>query len=314
MSDDSTDVPDEAAKVDGSEPVSESGPERTRHPRGGSAAAAAASRARRIGGRTPAARRTGGHEPATAPDMPGTPDAATSGVAPSGRGHADGSSRSADEREPSNDGVRLTKIKRRRTRTESATGPEAARATDGGPDEAGAGRRTTLLRWAPAAVLSAVLVVLVVLVAVSTHGSRWDRPSPGSTRDQVLAAAKNCVVATNTYSYDKLDAFERKGLACATGTFASQFKASVEKILKKQAPTVKQKQSLQVNTAGIIDVSHNNQWDILIYGQISVTNTSTTTARLDPFGTVVHLKKVGGDWRISSLCSQSLGGTTDACY
>lgn len=310
MSDEDVDVPDESAEVEGPEPVSEPDSARTGSARAGTPAAAAASRARRIGGRAPTARREGGRGSDAAPA-----GAAPAGAAPVESGQADAPPRPAGKDDTADHGVRLTKTRRDRTRTgPSAAGSEASRTGGNGSPGSRAGRRTTLIRWAPAAVLTAALVVLAVLVAVSTHGSRWDRPSPGSTRDHVLAAAKSCVVATNTYSYDKLDAFERKGLACATGSFAGQFKASVEKILKKQAPTVKQKQSLQVNTAGIVDVSHSNQWDVLIYGQISVTNTSTTTARLDPFGAVVHLKQVGGDWRISSLCSQSLGGTTDACY
>lgn len=260
-------------------------------------AAAAAARARRIGGRASTGQP---NEPVT-PPAAAVPDAnAETGAADASEGS--GAADASELRATPPGAVTLNKS------------APAGRPSVGTPDAATGGRRSSLLRWAPAAALTVALIVLAALVAVSTHGSRWDRPSGDATRDQVLGAAKSCVVMTNSYTYDKLNAFEKKGLGCATGSFAAQFKNSVEKILKKQAPAVKQKQSLQVNTAGIIGVSDNDQWDVLIYGQISVTNTSTTTARLDPFGAVAHLKKVGGSWRVSSLCSQSLGGTTDACY
>lgn len=157
------------------------------------------------------------------------------------------------------------------------------------------------LRWLPATVLTIASLGMVILLVVASHGVWWNRPSSGAVRDQVLAAAKTCVSQTNTYNYKSLDAYEAAGVKCATGVYTGQFTQAVEKIIKKNAPTLKAVQSTQINTAAIESVTRSGQWSVLIFGQIKVTNTNYPNGRTDPFGAVARMEKVHGKWLISGL-------------
>jgi len=243
------------------------------------AAAAAASRARRIGGRV----RASGTEP-DAETQPVAKPAATSAAKP------------ADLRKSAKSEKALSKPRVR------AGGPTASR---------GSGGRTA---WLPAGILSAGAVAALVVLLLSAFGGK--STSATAQRDQVLAAAKACVAASNSYSYKSLDSFERKGLACGTGTFATKFKSSVDQILKKNAPTVKQVQTFQVNTAGIIETTATT-WGVLIYGQVHVVNVGTgSDGRTDPYGAIAVMVRKNGSWKLSqlnTLCSSTLSASGNAC-
>jgi hypothetical protein len=229
-----------------------------------SAAAAAASRARRIGGRGVGA---------AAP----TPDAKPEPVKPVSP-------------------VRLDKKDAAKPVTEAAPAPPAD------PDAPGTVTGTPeWLRWLPATVLTIASLLMVILLVVASHGVWWGRPSSSAVRDQVLASAKTCVSQTNTYNYKNLDAYERAGVKCATGVFTGQFTQAVEKIIKKNAPTLKAVQSTQINTAAIESVTTSGQWSVLIFGQIKVTNSNYPNGRTDPFGAVARMEQVHGKWLISGL-------------
>jgi len=165
-------------------------------------------------------------------------------------------------------------------------------------------------------VLTAAVVAMAVFFVVARVGGGGGSSSD-SSRQHVLAVAKSCLVASNSYSYKDLDSFEKKGLACGTGTFAEQFKASVDKVIRKNAPAVKQTQTFQVNYAGIIDVTATNRWDIMIYGQVNVTNVSTgKTGRVDPYGAIARMVQVHGAWRLSNLatlCSTTVLASGNKC-
>ena len=55
-------------------------------------------------------------------------------------------------------------------------------------------------------------------------------------RQQVLASAKSCMAKINTYDYRKLDDSEKTGAACTTGDLTAQYKTTMEKLIKPQAP------------------------------------------------------------------------------
>jgi hypothetical protein len=247
-----------------------------------SAAAAAASRARRIGGRTGAAPAAHlGADAGTATTKPGTPPAR---ISPSSESGFDDPAL-----EPAAGPVRVSKA-----------APNLR--PDLPPAPAGAAASVPAwLRWAPAGFLSAAAVAMAIVLVVTSHGVWWGKQSGTAIRDQVLAAAKACVAKTNTYRYTSIDAYERAGLTCATGDFTSQFRDAVEKLVKKNAPTLKSVQSTQINTAAIESVTRGGHWSVLIFGQIKVTNTNYPNGRTDPFGAVVQMTKVHGTWLISGL-------------
>jgi hypothetical protein len=170
------------------------------------------------------------------------------------------------------------------------------------------------LNWAPAAVLSVGALVMAVLILVFSHGVWWG-PDPGKPvsaasanviRERVLAAAKTCVAATNTYKYTDLDTYEAKALDCATGEFVGQLKTTIETLIKVNAPKLKSSQTAQINKGGVEAVTSNGkQWTILLFGQLTVVNTNDPKGRTDPFGAQVRMEKVKGEWLISGLTTVS---------
>ncbi len=233
-----------------------------------------ASRARRIGGATrPAA------PPTPPPTAPPTAPPPTAGLnAPAG---APAEATAAPGDDPD---------------AEDAEGVEAGEAKPEVP---------VWLTWAPAAILVAGAVAMAIIVSIVSHGVWWgnDTASARSVtalRQQVSAAAKTCLAATNTYKYTDIDAFEKAGSDCTTGTQTTQFRKAVDTLIRKNAPKLKFSQTAQINKAAIESVS-GNQWTILLYGQLAVTNTTTPNGRTDPFAAVVRMEKVHGRWLISSL-------------
>jgi hypothetical protein len=168
------------------------------------------------------------------------------------------------------------------------------------------------LNWAPAGVLSVGAVLMAILIAAFSHGVWWgpDPSSPPSNpdvrREQVLAAAKTCLAATNSYEYTRLDAYEQKALACATGPFVGQLRKTIDSLVKVNAPKLKSSQTAQINRGGIEAISPDGgQWTILLFGQLTVTNTNEPKGRTDPFAAQVRMQKAHGKWLIAGLTTVS---------
>jgi hypothetical protein len=158
------------------------------------------------------------------------------------------------------------------------------------------------LRWAPAGVLTAGALVMAILLVTFSHGVWWAKTSGSVQREKVLAAAKTCVAASNSYKYTQLDAFETKALACATGTFRTQLRTTIEKLIKVNAPQLKASQTAQISRGGIETITKSGQqWTVLLFGQLAVTNTNYPKGRTDPFAAQVRMQKVGGKWLMSDL-------------
>jgi hypothetical protein len=250
-----------------------------------SAAAAAASRARRIGGRVPGGTTT------KAGAAPGTDTTPGSGTTP-GTGTTVGNGAAA--RPPAAIAV-----------------PEPAAAAPGTVPTwpAAPGRQPVAviavpawLRWAPAGVLSAGAIAMAVLLLVFSHGVWWGTTSASVQREEVLAAAKTCVATTQTYKYTDLDNYERKALACAAGTFRAQFKRTIENVVKKHAPSLKAVQRARIDRGGIESITKDGrQWTILVFGELAVTNTNYPAGQTDPFGAQARMEKVDGQWRLVGL-------------
>jgi hypothetical protein len=170
------------------------------------------------------------------------------------------------------------------------------------------------VNWAPAAVLTVGAAVMAVLLVVVSHGVWWgpaDDAAPSAakvntTREQVLAAAKTCVATTNNYKYTDLAGYERKALACTTGHFTTVLRQTIESLVKVNAPKLKAAQTAQINRAGIEAVTPDGtQWTLIVFGQLSVVNSSYPKGRTDPFGAQVRMEKVKGKWLMSNLSTVS---------
>lgn len=247
--------------------------------RGGSPSAAAARRARRIGGLPSSGAGARKEEPLAPSPAP-----------------------------------RLEKQPRRDSgATAGAVPPPPARAAEPGAP-ANASAVPDWLIWTPAAVASVGAVVMAVLLIVFSHGVWWG-PDPTKvpggaaanvTRDRVLAAAKTCVADANSYKYTDLAGFESKALACTTGVFTGHYKDIIDTVIKVNAPKLKASQTAQINKGGIEAVSADGtQWTILLFGQLTVTNANASAPRTDPFGAQVRMERVGGKWLISALTTVS---------
>jgi hypothetical protein len=264
-------------------PMSDDKPteEEPTQPRTPPASAAAARRARRIGGRpvpTPPARA----EAAPVPPAPAARDAVPEAV------------------------VKLAK-----PAPKAPAEPPAA-----APEQTALPRRAApaWLNWAPAAVLSAGALAIAVILIVFSHGVWWG-PQPATSadpkttnvvREQVLAAAKTCLATTNTYKYTELDAYEKRALDCATGRFSAQLRRTIETLIKVNAPKLKSSQTAQINRGGIEAVSPGGrQWTVLLFGQLTVVNANDPKGRTDPFAAQVRMERVNGSWLISGLTTVS---------
>jgi hypothetical protein len=254
-------------------------------------AASAASRARRIGGAT------GTHkvlspdaDPVTATDA--EPVSADTGRKGRKARQATAAAAAAD---PARD--ETVSMRKRQPRTTSARDLKSEA-------ESGTAVVTEVpawLRWVPAAVLSVCAVAMIVIIAVAAHGVWYAKPSTSGQRDQVLAAAKRCTALANTYNYKTLPADEKRGLACTTGAWTTQYKQALTKIVIPSATQLKASQTVQINAAGIESVAGGGtQWTTIVYGQLTINQTGAA-ARIDPFAAIVRLDKVKSTYLVSKI-------------
>lgn len=279
--------------------------------------AAAARRARRIGGR-PATAGPSGTDTAPTASAPATTASATTPSATTAAPTRPRPDRSAPATAP---------VSTRKRGSAAGPADDAAPADTTSPAGVAAQPGTAeipvvvqtvtpaWLNWLPAAVLSAGALALAVLILVFSNGVWWG-PSPGAAptgaqapnavRERVLAAAKTCIASTNSYKYTALDAFEKKALSCSTGQFTSQLQNTIETLIKVNAPKLKSSQTAQINRGGIEAVtSDGRQWTVLLFGQLTVVNTNDSKGHTDPFAAQVTMQKAGNKWLIAHLSTVS---------
>lgn len=183
---------------------------------------------------------------------------------------------------------------------------------------------SSVTRWLPAGILIVAAVTMGVLLLTFSHSVWWAKPSASAPttgksgsasspptnpataasnqlRERVLAAAKQCVVATNKYDYRTFDADEAAGLKCTTGVQSKRYKTAMENLIRAQASKIKASQVPQINLAGIESVTAGGkQWSIVVYGQLAIHN-ANVKARTDPFAAVVRMDYVHGTWLMSDV-------------
>lgn len=279
--------------------------------------AAAARRARRIGGR-PATAGPSGTDTAPTASAPATTPPATSASATTAAPTRPRPDRSAPATAPVSIRKRGSAAGPAGDAAPAATTSPAGVAAQPGTAEIPVVVQTVTpawLNWLPAAVLSAGALALAVLILVFSNGVWWG-PSPGAAptgaqapnavRERVLAAAKTCIASTNSYKYTALDAFEKKALSCSTGQFTSQLQNTIETLIKVNAPKLKSSQTAQINRGGIEAVtSDGRQWTVLLFGQLTVVNTNDSKGHTDPFAAQVTMQKAGNKWLIAHLSTVS---------
>jgi Mce-associated membrane protein len=293
--------------------------EQTAMPSDGAAArrpspsAQAASRARRIGGRSSPGPRPAPSRPATDAQTGGRPSPTNKAAAGTKRAKAAAESSADSASTARRGGLRAARaaateraVEAERPTTSLRKRPSPTKViAPASKSGVGAGhRRLDLIRWIPAGVLGVAVVVLAALCYSYGNGVWHGTQSVSEVRGQVLAAAKTCTAKVSSYDYRKLAQAKKDGQACATGKFKQDYTTAMDTIIAKEAPTTQTAQSVQVAKAGIEQVSSDGkQWTLLIYGQHTVTNktTGTKTPRLDKLSVRVTMDKVGKKWLISKI-------------
>lgn len=244
--------------------------------------AAAAARARRIGGRVVGARPTADQPPAQAAETRPSDTAGPSDT---------------PQEKPAESSPNVSVAKADAPAAELPAPPSGTAPLPG------------WLNWLPAMVLGAGALVMAILLVVFSHGVWWGATPPGkpsaqqvnAARDQVLAAAKSCVATSNTYKYTDIAGYESKALACTTGKVKSQVQTTIQTSIKSLAPKLKHSQTCQINTAGIEKVGADGTWTLLVFGQLESTDTNNPQGVTDPFAAQVQMQQVHGKWLMSGL-------------
>lgn len=260
----------------------------------------ATSRARRIGGR-PNPVGPSVDQPRTEADESGPRPGKSAARVAADRQANDAAGTATTDAPPTVDLGKAPKPKKTRVAGGRPERPTAA----AGPAAAGSVR---WLAWTVAAVAVVAALVLGTFSVTSSHRVWWGKSSQDVTADrsEVLAAAKSCIAKLNNYDYRTLDKNEADGLACTTGEMTVQYKQAFETQIKVLAPPQKATQTFQVNDAGIERVSADrSQWDVLIFGQISTTNSTTSadSPKLSVLAAVVHMQRVGDQWLIAQYAN-----------
>lgn len=188
------------------------------------------------------------------------------------------------------------------TKTTEAAGPTAKSAAPESVERTPAGSLSHRLGWGWTLLATALSIALIVLSVVFSHGAWWGKSAPlTQERGAVLASAKSCIATMNTYSYKDLASAEKKALACTTGDFTATYKKAFDSQIAALAPAQQATQTFQVNNAGIARVSPDGQqFDVLVFGQIATTNTTTgSTPRNSVLSAMVSMHKAGGHWLVA---------------
>jgi Mce-associated membrane protein len=120
-----------------------------------------------------------------------------------------------------------------------------------------------------------------------------------AARRQAVVTATNYAVDLTTYDFTHLDAEFNKVLAESTGSFRSEYtaaSASLRDLIAKFKATASGK---VLETAVV--TSDTGHAQILLFVDQTVTNSNSTTPRVDRSRMKMGLEKQGGKWLISSL-------------
>ncbi|HEX3829989.1 MAG TPA: hypothetical protein VHV82_22220 [Sporichthyaceae bacterium] len=147
-------------------------------------------------------------------------------------------------------------------------------------------------------VLLVALVLSLALAVVQTVRLRHEHEL-SQARQQAVAAASNYAVDITTYDFSHLDAQFKKVQDESTGSFRSQYtdaSAGLRDLIAKFKATASGKVLETAVESG--DAGHAQ---ILLFVDQTVSNTNSTTPRVDRSRMKMGLEKQDGKWLISSL-------------
>jgi Mce-associated membrane protein len=180
--------------------------------------------------------------------------------------------------------------------------PTVKKATEIAPEPESRDAPTTAPRTLPTLVAVGVLGVLVVALVAALVVSRIqlnDNDAQSQARSSALAAAQTYAVDVASYDYQHLDQDFARVTAHATGAFKDQFqKASTS--LKPLIIQYKGVAKATVRGAGVVQAS-TDKATVVVFVDQTVTNTNSTTPRVDRNRVTITLVHQGGQWLISQV-------------
>jgi hypothetical protein len=115
-----------------------------------------------------------------------------------------------------------------------------------------------------------------------------------------LADTRGDIVAANTYDYRHLAGYRRTALATTTGVFTQTLAHTIDSVIADNAPRLHARQHAEVNRIGIADM-HGQDATVLIFGQLTVRNTTYPSGRTDPFEAVAGVRLVQERWLLTRI-------------
>jgi hypothetical protein len=167
--------------------------------------------------------------------------------------------------------------------------------------------RQPLRAWLPIAILAVALVAVVVVdltwLGGLKHPGGHQSTSSAADRQKLLAQAKTKVAKVASYDYRHIDADAKAAEAGTTGDFTATYDKSIQTVIKPLAAQVEAIVSCSIQTAGITSVSGDGkQAVVLVYAQLATQNSTTNgQSRLDIATIQATMTKRGSDWYISKL-------------
>jgi hypothetical protein len=171
-------------------------------------------------------------------------------------------------------------------------------------------------------VLATTLVAVLAIVLLrgggedkpSAHGSSTGQDGTVDSSGQsaaftdpsrvgsALAAARIGVMTVDSYDYRKLDQDRSAGTAVTTGTFRNAYQSSMSGAVKLHATQYKTVQLCAVQKTGLASLNADaTQADVLVYGQLAITETGSSSTAPTPVSLNVTMKLVGGEWLIADM-------------
>jgi Mce-associated membrane protein len=253
-------------------------------PRPGSAAARAASRARRIGSGSrpvPGRRPSPGlpaQRPGIEPVLPGA-EPPRPGIEPVPAGA-----------EPSRSGAEPSR---------SGVEPDVPVAWRPSPGRAARGSAT--LPWLAALLAATVALALAVADLLVWHPWHHEQ-SVAEQRERLLAAVRPAVTRVVSYDYRHFDQDTAAAAASLAEPFRDEYQRSVRTTIRAQALERKSVVKGEVGSVGITAVTDDGkQATVLVLGEQTITNTLQPQGEHDPISVRVTVQLVHGKWLISKI-------------
>ena len=170
--------------------------------------------------------------------------------------------------------------------------PPAGRAAR--PDPA-AGRRD--LAVLVAAVLVLVLATAAGLLVVRARGA--DRAE--QARSAALAAAEQHAVTVLSYDHRRLDKDFARARAALTGSFADDYAATTEKVVRPSAEQVKAVVTAEVTASAVVRAPSENRVVVLLFVDQTTTSTRLEGPKVDLNRVRMTMTRVGQQWLVSGI-------------